>query len=438
MHWKVLVLAAILSGVQILIYFLFKSFGWILPAFLFVSNLSVIYLLVKRVYNTQKISLKNIGGHIDPTLQIADETLPYLCQGLNKETAQKIAEIIQKISQVPAVAITNREKVLAYIGEGCNHHHPGDRILTKATEQAIKSGQHKIVRTTRELLCRAKSCNCPLTAAIIVPLKCRGITIGTVKLYQTKNGTLPPHVIRLAFGIASLLSMQVELAELDRQNQLVTQARLEALHAQINPHFLFNTLNTIVMYSRTDSEKARTLLINLANFFRRTLKRQGQLATLGEELEYINTYFVLEKARFGDKLQLVEEVPEEFISYKVPVLSLQPLIENAVKHGIIPKTTPGKVKITAYLEKEDLVIKIHDNGVGIPADVIPHILKPGFGSGNGVGLYNVHERLKNMFGEKYGLTFKSSLGRGTTVWVRVPSMTAAENNWDLPDEKEGA
>lgn len=375
------------------------------------------YLLSRKVIT---VELDDVDEHMDSTLKIANETLPFLRQGLNEETAQKAAEIILKISDVAAVAVTDREKVLAYVGGGCERNQPGRSILTETTKQVIASGVLKIVDNKENLKCPVKDCVCPLEAAVIAPLKIRGQVAGCLKLYQTREGHLPPHVVKLAVGIAQLLGLQMELAELDHQAQLVTKAELHALHAQINPHFLFNTLNTIIMFSRTNPETARRLLIRLATFFRQTLKRHGHFNTLREELEYINTYLVLEKARFREKLRVLRDIDPELMDYQVPVLTLQPLVENAVKHGVTPKMGQGAVQIYVKREQGELHVMIKDDGVGIPKDKLHLVLQPGYGSGNGVGLSNVNERLKSLFGDEYALVIESTEGEGTTIHVRVP------------------
>ncbi|KKM08643.1 histidine kinase [Clostridiales bacterium PH28_bin88] len=422
MYFKVAGIAGLLSGLQILLLLrLFALQAWQVGLTIFVINLATLVAISSWLKPRPKPKEDALLPPFDPTVMIAHETLPVLRRGLNEETAHKTAQIIQKISEVPAVAITDKERVLAYIGVGCEKHHPGDRILTEATRQVIATGLHKVVQTSQELNCTVKNCECPLAAAVIVPLKSRDEVIGSLKLYQTKDGQLPPHVIRLAIGIAQLLSIQMELAEVDRQTQLVTLAKLDALHAQINPHFLFNTLNTIIMYSRTNPQRARRLLIHLADFFRRTLKRHGHYVTLQEELECVHTYLVLEKARFGKKLHIIEDVDQSLLGYRVPVLSIQPLVENAVKHGISPKLSKGAVRIAARLEGPELVITVTDDGVGIPTDKLALVLKPGYGSGNGVGLSNVHERLKSLYHNNTGLTVISTEGKGTTISFRVPS-----------------
>lgn len=365
----------------------------------------------------------------DLSVKIAHETLPYLRRGLNEGNAEAIAQIIQSISQVPAVAITDRERVLAYLGVGCDQHHTGDRILTEATREVIRSGNYKVVRTQKQLNCARKDiCNCPLAAAVIVPLRNQREVVGTVKLYETRDGQLNPEVIRLALGMAQLLDMQIELAELDHQAKLTAEAQLDALHAQINPHFFFNVLNTIIATSRSNPNRTRRLLIHLAEFFRRALKSKGTVIPLREEMEFVNTYLILEKARFGRKLQVKEEIPEDLWDIVIPRLSIQPLVENAVKHGITPKMGNGSVLIQVQQDGDEVLIQVKDDGVGISLDRIRNVLLPGFGSGNGVGMANVHERLRGLYGESYGLKVASESGVGTTVSMRLPLTKAESSN----------
>ncbi|MFZ5596053.1 MAG: histidine kinase [Bacillota bacterium] len=392
--------------------------GWAAAFILLLTGGVTTFFLINYLQKGGKMcNLDN--HHLDPTLRIANETLPYLRRGLNEDTAAKTVEIIRAIADVAAVAITDREKVLAYIGEGSDHHKPGYPIMTDATKMVISTGELMVVKNRYGLICPVE--NCPLESAVIAPLRCKGEVVGTVKLYQVRQGDVSPNEIKLAEGVAQMLGLQMELAELDRQARLVTKAELDALQAQINPHFLFNTLNTIIMFSRTNPETARRLLIRLATFFRYALKRHGHFNSIREEIEYLNTYLILEKARFRDKLRIIREIDENLFDYHVPVLTIQPLVENAIKHGIQPKEGKGTVWIRAFLEdEEEIMFEIRDDGVGIPPEKMPEILKPGYGSGNGVGLSNVHERLKGLFGEEHGLEVVSKPGEGTAIYVRIP------------------
>lgn len=400
---------------------------WPVALFLAPANGVALYFALQGFRGGRKIiTVKLDEQPIDPTLQIASETLPYMRRGLNEESAMKTAEIIRKIGDVPAVAITDRERVLAFIGPGCERHPPGGEIVTQATKEVIASGVLKVVKRQEDLKCPVRDCKCPLESAVIVPLKLRDEVVGTIKLYRTEKGEIPPSVVKLSVGIAQLLGVQMELSELDRQAQLVTRAELDALRAQINPHFLFNTLNTIIMFSRTHPETARRLLIRLAAFFRHAFKRTGHFSTLEEELECVEAYVVLEKARFREKLHIVKEVDETLLGYQVPVLTLQPLVENAIKHGILPKMGNGTVKISVSRSGTDMLVEISDDGVGIPEETLAKVFQPGFGSGSGVGLSNVSARLKSLFGAEYGLKLESRVGKGTRVSFRVPLVAGSQ------------
>lgn len=408
-------------------------------AFVVVNVLLACAFLREAAVGRRVVTLKFDEQPMDPTVKIASETLPYMRRGLNEETARKTAEIIQKIGDVPAVAITDRERVLAFIGPGCDRHPPGKEIITFATKQVLATGELMIVQRKEDLRCPVKDCACPLEGAVIVPLKLRGEVVGTVKLYRTDQEPIPAATVKLAVGIAQLLGMQMELAELDLQAQLVTKAQLDALRAQINPHFLFNTLNTIIMFSRTDPEMARRLLIRLASFFRHAFKQTGHFITLREELECIDTYLVLEKARFHEKLRVSRDIDESLLDYQVPVLTLQPLVENAVKHGVMPKMGEGTVHITIRRAGNEMYVEIADDGVGISPDILPHVFKPGFGSASGVGLSNVNERLKSLFGPDSALRIESKVNRGTRVYFKIPLVKgrAEEEEGSMLNEAQG-
>lgn len=413
MRWQILMVLGVESAVGL--YF------WRPEPLLVFLIANTVFLMLRFERYRRLQAMEPEPRNEDLSVKIAYETLPYLRRGLNEGNAEAIAQIIQSISQVPAVAITDRERVLAYLGAGCDQHHPGDRILTEATREVIRTGNYKVVRTQKQLNCARKDiCNCPLAAAVIVPLKNQREVVGTVKLYETKDGQLSPDVIRLALGMAQLLGMQIELAELDHQAKLTAEAQLDALHAQINPHFFFNVLNTIIATSRSNPNRTRRLLIHLAEFFRRALKSKGTVIPLREEMEFVNIYLILEKARFGRKLQVKEEIPEDLWDIVIPRLSIQPLVENAVKHGISPKMGNGTVLISVQQEGDEILIVVKDDGVGIPLDRIRYVLLPGFGSGNGVGMANVHERLRGLYGEQYGLNVTSEADVGTTISMRLP------------------
>lgn len=357
---------------------------------------------------------------LEDTIIIADKTLPYLRQGLTKETASIIAKIVKNISNVPAVAITDKENVLAFIGTGCKKHPIGYPIRTNATVNAIKSGEIKIIKNKKEFNCKIKNCNCPLESAVIVPLFNKDKVIGSLKFYETKKGKISKDLIKFASGIGKLLNMQIELAELDRQSQLATKAKLDALQAQVNPHFLFNALNTINMYINKDPEFARKLIVKLSTLLRYLLANYGRFITLGEELSYIENYVVIENARFKDKLRIIFDIDRNIKEIKIPVFTVHPLVQNAIIHGILPKEIGGTVKISAHSQFDGVLITVTDDGIGIEEDKIEKIYKHGFGTGCGVGIPNVNERLKILYGEEYGLKIESEYKKGTKAYFKVP------------------
>lgn len=227
--------------------------------------------------------------------------------------------------------------------------------------------------------------------------------------------------IEFAQGLGQIFSTQLELASLQQMTELAAKAELKALRAQINPHFLFNALNTIVSLCRTNPEEARGLIIELSDFFRRSLKTSRDFVTLKEELDHVDSYLTLEKARFGPRLTIVKNVDDEVLNSLIPTFTIQPLVENAVKHGLLAKEEGGTVCITARRSGGNIAIAIADDGAGIPRAILKQVLVSGFGKGAGVGLSNVNERLKNIYGPKHSLDIDSEEGQGTTVRLIIPA-----------------
>jgi two-component system, LytTR family, sensor histidine kinase LytS len=351
-------------------------------------------------------------------LEIAKITLPILSQGLDEVTAERVAKIIFDRVDVEAVALTNKDIILAHVGNGCAHHLVGSPIMTEATKEALDAGEMKLALDKEQIGCPNK--NCTLRSAVIVPLFSRGAVSGTLKLYQDSERGIGSVEIELAQGLAGLFSTQLELAVLEEQAKLVSKAELKALQAQINPHFLFNALNTIVALVRTDGEKARKLLIQLGEFFRKNIQGGDKFVTLRQELEHIRAYLCIEQARFAESLRVVEHIQPEAEDWQLPALTLQPLVENAIKHGIYPKVDGGTVDISCWIEDNMLRVVISDDGAGIEAEKLEEIyLKKCHSThGMGVGLSNVNDRLRYLYGS--GLSIESELGKGTRVLFSIP------------------
>lgn len=365
---------------------------------------------------------ERIGAvHTHQVLKIANETLPFFRAGLSKESATKAAAAILEMTQADAVAITDREKILAHVGAGADHHLPGQPIVTDATRRALQDGHMVVAQHRGEVGCSHKKC--PLTSGAVVPLRCGGEIVGALKLYQTGDKPLTSVDTELVAGMGQLIATQFELAALERQAQLTTKAELKALQAQINPHFLFNALNTIVSLVRTDQEMARSLLIQLGDLFRRTLRHSGNMVTLGDEVEHVEAYLAIEQARIGPRLRVEFAVDPALRNLKIPFLTLQPLVENAVKHGIFPKKDGGTIRVQARRKGGWAEIAVIDDGVGLDPALQHCGLDRRFGAKSqgrgGIGLSNVNERLKSLFGPDSGLQIASDPESGTSISFRL-------------------
>jgi len=359
---------------------------------------------------TRPDHLKALQSH--QILEIADQSLVHLRRGLDEETAQAVCRLALAESEAAAVAITDTEKVLGFAGLGEDHHSVGGPILTRATREAIEMNEHRILSTREEIGCPKSGCL--LKAAIVVPLQMRGAPVGTLKFYYTTSRLLNETQVTMVEGLANLLSTQLELSELERQTALACRMELKALQAQINPHFMFNTINTIASLIRTDPPRARELLREFARFYRRTLEENQELVPLGRELEYARSYLTFEHARFGDRIVAREHIDPNAIDALVPAFVLQPLVENCVQHGM---RADGQlhIDISAALDGKVLTVSVADDGVGMRPALLSRVMEVGFGKGLGIALKNVDDRLRGHFGQGSGVEVTSGEGVGTTV-----------------------
>ncbi len=207
--------------------------------------------------------------------------------------------------------------------------------------------------------------------------------------------------------------------KLEEQGRLLMQARLEALTSQINPHFLFNTLNSVSALIRTNPQEARLVVLKLSRILRRRLRHHDNFATLRDELEFINDYLSIEMTRFGDKLRFVENIDPDTLDMLVPSMLLQPLVENSIKHGLAGKVEGGVITIETHKLENRLQLIVHDDGVGIAEEKLATLL------GDGIGVSNVTERLKVLFGSNYRMWIDSQPARGTRIGIEMPEFETA-------------
>jgi two-component system LytT family sensor kinase len=259
--------------------------------------------------------------------------------------------------------------------------------------------------------------SCPLRSAVLAPLVVQGKRAGTLIAFYRAVGR-PSHLeLQVVQEAASLVSAQVELSIVAEQERRLAHAELRALRAQISPHFIYNALAAVAGEIHVQPEQARELLIDFAEFTRYLFRDGRSYVTLGEEIEHVERYLRLEQARFRN-LKLAVEVPEEARGAVVPAMSIQPLVENAVRHGVERRAGSGRIEITARALDGVVELRVSDDGAGIDPDQVPAVLA---GAGGGIGVSNVDARLRATFGERYALRIESELGHGTTAIMTVPN-----------------
>ncbi|MDF7670220.1 sensor histidine kinase [Orbaceae bacterium ESL0721] len=345
-------------------------------------------------------------------LKIAASTEGILRQGFNAENSMKVAQIIYHELDLGAVAITDREKLLAFIGIGDDHHLIGTPISSVHTWQALKSSEVEYADGINIPYQCSINKNCRLGSTLVIPLKGENQTIiGTIKLYEAKNKLFSSMNRTLGEGIASLLAAQILAGQNEHYKQLLTETEIKLLHAQVNPHFLFNALNTLVAVIRKNDEQACKLVQNMSTFFRKNLKRPDKVVSLKDELEHIDAYLQIEKARFMDRLQVEIKASPQYLSLQLPAFSLQPLVENAIKHGTANLLEVGKITINIHHANSNLLIDVEDNA---------GLYQENKKDNQGLGMSLVHKRIQACYGEDYGMSVECKPSCYTRIRLTLP------------------
>ncbi|MGP1831696.1 LytS/YhcK type 5TM receptor domain-containing protein [Shewanella frigidimarina] len=381
----------------------------IAPPMLLINSLGAAMFM--SIVRDQKAMFDKLSSSFSTkALKIAERSVGLLSKGFDLESSKKVAQIIIEETQVGAVAITDTTKLLAFIGLGADHHIPNTPISSKITLDAIAQNSVMFADGVDTTYSCSISPNCSLGSSLVIPLRSNDEVIGTIKLYETKNKLFLNINRTLGEGIARLMSNQILYGRFEQQQSLLMQAEIKLLQAQVNPHFLFNALNTISAIIKRDPQMSKQLLQQLSQFLRINLTRTTGLVTMADELEHIDAYLAIERARFIDKLQVNIDIAMIYHHQKMPAFTLQPLIENAVKHGTSRMLDAGVIDVKATLDGDDLLLNVTDNaGLYQPSN-----------NTDGLGMNLVHKRIQNLFGSQYGIEVECEPDVFTRVSVRLP------------------
>ena len=369
---------------------------------------AVLILLVEDIIQKSELIA---GNQAKLALEIANKTLPYF---RNTENLNEVCKIIANSLGARATVITDTKEIIAGFStdksvinrSNIRSNNTREVLKTGEVMLVIKDDEDEIIEDFFYISPHIKSC-------IILPLKEKNDVSGTLKIFFDTAEKITEKNRYLMIGLSHLISTQMEISKVENLISLLKYSELKALQSQINPHFLFNVLNTMTSLIRTNPEKAREVTIDLSNYLRYNLDNNLKSVELIKELNQIDTYIKIEKARFGEKLNIVYDVEESLYNFQIPSLIIQPLVENSIKHGILKKRDKGFVKIIVKKIDKDIEVAIEDDGVGIEQAVIDNLDKK---IEENIGLKNVHQRLKLLYGEGLNIT---KLEQGTRIKFKI-------------------
>jgi two-component system LytT family sensor kinase len=365
--------------------------------------LTVLLLLARRLAR----GATDLGSEAEraalQALHQASLAAPHLRAGLSAPDVVKAARHLRVLLGSTAVAVVSADDTVAFDGVTDGLESAAVRIAA----QVRASGRRQVFPSPG----RADELE-----AVGAPILVDGEAIGVVVAFAAP---VRAALVRAAEEVADWCAAQVELGGLDASRTQLAEAELRSLRAQISPHFIYNALTAIASFITTDPARARELVLEFADFTRYSFRRQGEFTTLAEELGSIHSYLELERARFGDRLRVTLQIAPETLATVIPFLSVQPLVENAVRHGLEPGEGGGEIRIASRDDGTHTEVTVEDDGVGMDPDALRSLLTA-TDDGRHVGLRNVDTRLRQVYGPGGGLVVETNSGAGTLVRMRVP------------------
>lgn len=333
------------------------------------------------------------------TLHLASRAAKHLRGEVSQAEAQRALKYLRELLGVPSLAFAAASGVSAVDGGSASEQ----QTARAAAVAALESSKPQVMRHSDG-------------DAVTAPILISGKTVGAIAAVDrpARAGT-----VRATTEAADWVAAQLQLGELAASRAALAEAEVRALRAQISPHFIYNALNAIASFITTDPARARELVLEFADFTRYSFRREGDSTTLAEELQSIDSYLQLERARFGDRLKVTLQIEPEVLPIEIPFLSLQPLVENAVRHGLEAKERGGLVRISARDAGPYVEIDVDDDGIGMDPIALQATFA-GEATSAHVGLRNVDTRLRQRYGNDFGLIIETNQNSGTLVRLRVP------------------
>ncbi len=362
--------------------------------------------------STAKRFLRVAGGDgagdppVADVLTSLNELALVVRNGFDRSAAEQIARTAKIILDGLAVAVTSDTELMATAGDGTDTWNPAVLEQTAALVD-----RRRVIRPTVYQLSTGRG-EAEVAAA---PLLADDVVIGTIHVMADVGGSR----VTALDQFARLVSSQLQLAELDQSRAHAAEAELRALRAQISPHFIHNSLTAIAGLVNADPIMARDLIVTFAEFLGASFRTQTDLTTVAEELRLVEAYLELEQARFGNRFNVSLTIAPEALPVRLPFLSIQPLVENAIRHGLESREGEGRLKIVAENAGPEVAISVADDGVGIDPRQLERALS-GRDSSSHVGILAVDTRLRSTFGDEYGLTIETGQNAGTEITIRLP------------------
>ncbi len=382
---------------------------------LLAANIIIAILMTLLGVSLGKGQKPEIALETGKAFLISEQALSYLKEGLTKKAADSISHLLMQELGAKAVMVTDTEQILAYATKDQSQAGkiPANPLQIVAVKEVLEMSALHVYREQLE------------SPAIVIPFKQSTQSAGLIILYFEQYEHIHDRDIVLAEGLGKLISYQLSLLETEKLRILLKDTEVRSLQAQINPHFLFNTLNTIVTLIRTNPDQARTVMVHLANFMRMNLRLMSSpIVSLEQELCLLESYVKIVQIRFAEQLTIEWDLDSNLEHFRIPPTTIQPLVENSIQHGLKRTAKGGKIRVSIRRILSGAEVIVEDNGSGIPEERLENLATKQMPSrkGSGIGVFNVNQRLVSLLGDGSRLHITNKETGGCKIAFFLPEM----------------